>query len=160
MELACAILAFLVCIAACLIVLAVSCLKQEQDAHQRLKEGHKRTNDILAEMCRQVEELKSRLNDKDTDLRKHLDSHSKTCSELAWTSRHLADAEEKIRYLESQKPNLPKNYLSLIQAMQACTRFMSSNQWLLEQSKELTSAVAALADVADSIESKEELCPR
>jgi chromosome segregation ATPase len=118
------------------------------------------TQNSLAEMCGQVEELQKRL---DSEQQRHhtlLSRHSKLSNELATTSRMLATAEEKIRHLESQKPNLPKNYLSLIQAMQACSRFISSNQWLLEQSKDLTSAVAALADVADSIESKEELCPR
>ena len=114
----------------------------------------------LREMCRQVDELKNRL---DTDSHRHktlLSRHSRVCNDLSSAARQIATLEDKVKRLESIKPNLPKNYLSLIQAMQASTRFMSSNQWLLEQSKELTSAVAALADVADRIESEDELCPR
>ncbi len=112
------------------------------------------------ELGKQIDELQTRLGKEQSDHTTLLARHSKKCDELYKTLRELEAAYKRIEHLESKKPNLPKNYLSLIEAMQACTRFISSNQWMLEQSKELTSAVAALADVADRIECEDQLCPR
>lgn len=143
-------------------------LRQRDDYYQRLQDTTVSRDGYAAmyeDACEAIEDGNTKLSRLRDDLDECKTLNSRSVIDKDKTIRHLTDSlsqqQTAVKQLKSRVNDLErrqclKSHTRLSDGLGELIRFISANQWIMENNKSLAEAVASVSEVAEAITERED----